>query len=1389
MFVSLSSLRRTLTAFTALFALAALSVSLCAQAPTSPLRGYLYVHDPSTIIECKGRYYDFYTAQGIASKSSADKVYWTPGPPVFTNVPAWTTNAVPGFTGIFWAPDVLYFNNTYHLWYAVSTFGSQVSAIGLVTNPTLDPSDPSYRWTDQGMVIQSTNGSPYNTIDPSFCWDGSGNLWMAFGSYWNGIFLVQLNATTGLRISSNSPTYHLAYNSSIEASYLFKRGGYYYLWANWGSCCDGVDSTYNIRMGRATSITGPYLDQNGVDMAANGGSVFQQANGKFTGPGHVGIFSTNGTQLWSYHYYDANAFAPQYGIYGEPALSIAPLSWTTNNWPFYSNNWSALYNFQADAREENGQYYGLLKNGATVVTNNTYGHVLNLNGTNQYVWLPPGVAYGQTFVAVVNWHGGPAWQRIFDFGVNTGATVLLTPASDANVLRCDINPGGNLQTVQWTSPLPSNVWTHVALTLNGSQGVIYVNGQPVVTNTSMNLLPFNVAPQSNALGQSKFTVDPYFNGQYAAFRVYSHALTPQEIVQPVPEITQPANGAVYWPGGSIQFAGRATDFAAVPLLANSFSWQIQYAQDGVTNVVYGPVTGMTNGSYTVPTNATGGGTYTIVLTAADSSNRQCTVSTTLPPANPPAGWSSYYPLHSDVQDANGHYNGTLQNGASFVNDAQRGPVLSLNGVNQYASFPPGLSGMETFMAWVKWNGGAPWQRIYDFGNDTNYYSVLTPEASSGDLRFNISLNSIPGEQIIDALGPLPVGVWTHVAVVMNGQSVILYTNGVPVGTNLYANLVPGNLNATNIYFGKSQWAADPYFSGELSDVRIFSYPLASNQITAPQITINQPASGMVYAPGATISYSGSANDFYDNAIAPGGLTWWVNYINAGVTNLVSGPSTGASNGTFNIPASGSGSTNGYYQFVLAATATNGTMATNSVNIYPGASAGLTNWGSYYPFTNGAQDASNIYNGTLQGGAAITSDLTRGKVLGLSGGGEYVSLPAGAGAAETISGWVKWFGGSQWERIFDFGQSTNDYYFVTTSDQSNLVQCAITADFNVYSQQIESTTPFPTNKWTYVSVVMDGRQGILYLNGVAVGVNNSVNLLPSDLGSTKVSFGKSQYPTDPNFSGELSDFALNSTALPLNYLVDPIPRITLPGSGAMFTGGGGINFAGAATDYAGNSLPASALSWTGLLYSNGVALPAFGPSNGVTSGTFTVPTNGPSSTNYYYVVTLTATDTNGNSQSTGVTVFPETAMLSLATAPNGLDVLLGGQLIPDGTTLPEIIGMNYVLSAPSPQTLNSSNYNFVLWSDGGPQTQNILISSNMSLTASFEWPTLSTTPSGSQWTVSWPGWAGGLHLYAATNLTPPVAWQLVTNAVVSSNGQSVIALSPTNQVQFFRLQSP
>ncbi len=162
---------------------------------------------------------------------------------MFARAPSWTTNAVPQFDGTFWAPDIIYLNRQYCLYYAVSSWGSQVSAIGLVTNPTLDPADPAYLWTDHGIVIQSVSGSPYNTIDPSVTLDAAGNPWMSFGSYWNGIYLVQLDPFTGMRISPASPTYRLAYNGSIEASCIFRHATYYYLFVNWGSTAPTISAS------------------------------------------------------------------------------------------------------------------------------------------------------------------------------------------------------------------------------------------------------------------------------------------------------------------------------------------------------------------------------------------------------------------------------------------------------------------------------------------------------------------------------------------------------------------------------------------------------------------------------------------------------------------------------------------------------------------------------------------------------------------------------------------------------------------------------------------------------------------------------------------------------------------------------------------------------------------------------------------------------------------------------------------------------------------------------------------------------------------------------------------------------------------------------------------
>ena len=290
--------------------------------------GQTFIHDPSTIVRDDADYYVFGTGPGIRAKTSSDLIHWKNEDSIFRTTPAWTTNFVPSFKGYFWAPDIVHIQGKFYLYYACSAWGKQTSVIGLATSPTLDLSSTNYHWADAGAVIASTNGSAYNTIDPSVLLDRGGKLWLAFGSYWNGIYLTELDPQTGLRSGSNSPLFHLAWNDSIEAACLTRHNNFYYLFVNWGQCCRGTNSTYEVRVGRAETVTGPYLDREGNDLADGGGSPFLSSSGRFIGPGHIGIVDSDGkdgTAWFSYHYYDANT-------QGRSRLAVGKIDWSTG-WP------------------------------------------------------------------------------------------------------------------------------------------------------------------------------------------------------------------------------------------------------------------------------------------------------------------------------------------------------------------------------------------------------------------------------------------------------------------------------------------------------------------------------------------------------------------------------------------------------------------------------------------------------------------------------------------------------------------------------------------------------------------------------------------------------------------------------------------------------------------------------------------------------------------------------------------------------------------------------------------------------------------------------------------------------------------------------------------------
>lgn len=325
----MSRTSRTLRKRTALLALPAAAllalIPSTASAYPNPGRvtGSTVVHDPTMIRTSSGQYLLYATGGGLANKKSGDRVAFSAGGDAFAAKPSWWRNysSVPEA----WAPDISYQGGKYLLYYAVSKFGSNTSAIGLATSPTGQPGS----WSDQGTVYTSSSSSDYNAIDPNLFVDGDGKWWLSFGSWWTGIKMIQLNPSTGKQLGSNTTRYSIASRptgtKAVEAPSIVKRGGYYYLFASYDTCCAGTGSTYKVKVGRSTRVTGPYVDKNGVAMTNNGGTPVLESHGSVIGPGGQSIMNDSDGDLIVYHYYDGNDN-------GTPKLGVNLLNWSTG-WP------------------------------------------------------------------------------------------------------------------------------------------------------------------------------------------------------------------------------------------------------------------------------------------------------------------------------------------------------------------------------------------------------------------------------------------------------------------------------------------------------------------------------------------------------------------------------------------------------------------------------------------------------------------------------------------------------------------------------------------------------------------------------------------------------------------------------------------------------------------------------------------------------------------------------------------------------------------------------------------------------------------------------------------------------------------------------------------------
>ncbi len=299
------------------------------------LAGDLATHDPALVVGDEGEPWFVYSTGDVRVGFGAPQIRRSDdGGRTWERVgtawdalgdPAWVRDEIDGVSN-FWAPELYENDGTWYLYYSASTFGSNDSAIGVATATTLDPDDPDFGWTDQGMVIRSHAGEDHwNAIDPGIVEDADGEPWMFFGSFWGGIQVVPLEWPGGKVAAGAEPVRVAARagvpENAIEAPYVVERDGWYYLFVSWDKCCSGVDSTYRIVVGRSRDVTGPFLDAEGRDMALGGGTEVLATDGSTIGPGGQSL--SNG--YLGYHFYDAD----DGGMF---RLAIQRLAWQ-DGWP------------------------------------------------------------------------------------------------------------------------------------------------------------------------------------------------------------------------------------------------------------------------------------------------------------------------------------------------------------------------------------------------------------------------------------------------------------------------------------------------------------------------------------------------------------------------------------------------------------------------------------------------------------------------------------------------------------------------------------------------------------------------------------------------------------------------------------------------------------------------------------------------------------------------------------------------------------------------------------------------------------------------------------------------------------------------------------------------
>jgi len=1007
---------------------------------------------------------------------------------------------------------------------------------------------PYWPGTDQNWKTRGVNhilhfNEPNNPVE-----DAYKNL-TPVGSATDAVARLPELLGTGLRLGAPAVTdggysWIVDYINQAEAAghrVDFVPIHYYRSYANNGNAAGAATNLYNFLKGIYDVVKRPIWVtefNNGANWTTDADPTFDQNKNVIEAMVNM-MDSTPWIERYSVYsaveevrqvYYNAGGFTPMGAMYRD---HVSPLSYL-QALPDPGRSTGTELLFETNTRDTSGGGNNAMAVGTPKLVTGKEGQGISFDGTDDWLDLPPriGDSTDFTFAGWVKWNGGTNWQRIFDLGLGTANYLFLSPSNGTN-LRFAIKDGGAEQILNGPA-LPVGTWTHVAVTLNGNTGKLYVNGAVVDTQT-ITLNPVDVETITNYIGKSQFPGDPLFNGTLDSIRFLGNALTDAQI-------SDLASAA------PLQFTADPIALPVAPATAlphQSFTASLSAmasAGTGTRNFtkLAGPawLSVSPDGSLTGVPGLADRGMNEFTIRVSDSKGAADSTTLRINVADAP-GAAVRYPFDGNANSTSGLANGVAA-GAAAYGAGKIGNALYLNGTDASVTLPAGTASADeiTISTWYYANTTTTWQRLLDVGAGTDAYMFITPR-SGGTAKLRFAIKNGGAEQTLN-VNPPATGTWHHVAVTLGGGTGRLYLNGALVDTQPIT-IKPSDFPHLVNYVGRSQFAADPLFNGRVDELQIYHQVLDATQVAA-LANINNHAPAFTSSPIA--GAAATIGESYDQSIASTATD-----ADAGTTLVFSklaGPAwlTVAADGRISgVPGQGDAGSN---KFVVRATDPTLLIADAVLNIAVATPADLL---AHYSFNSSLANNLGGTPATLTGAATYTA-APFDNAITLDGTTASLQLPAAPVNALTdftIAARVRWNGGANWQRLFDFGNGTTQYLFITPASGAGNLRFAITSSGNGAEQRLDAPTALPIGDWAHVAVAVSGTTGTLYLNGTAVATG-VITLDPVNFAPAVNYIGKAQFAADPLFNGSIDDFRIYGRGLSASEvaaLAVPPPAIIVP----------------------------------------------------------------------------------------------------------------------------------------------------------------------------------------------------------------------------------------------------